>query len=130
MIVAAKNVTPAAADHLNAIYSDEETTRQIARWYDSLAEDLELKGIRPSPGNRVTTIERIIAASPTCVWLAVKRDYSAVNFDPGPDRVEYVALQPLDPTNDVRGVNRTAWMVLIEGFRRDGAEPSNPCPAG
>jgi len=83
MIVAAKNLTPAAADYLNAIYSDEEFTRQV----DRFAEDLRLGGIRPSPGNRVTTVERIIGASPSCVWLAVRRDYSAVNFDPGPRRV-------------------------------------------
>jgi len=127
MIVAAKNVTPAAADHLNAIYSDEEFTRQVENWTLSLARDIELKGIRPSPGNRVTTIERIIAASPTCVWLAVKRDYSAVNFDPGADDTEYVALEPLDPGNDLRGVNRTAWMITVDGFRDDGLEPSNPC---
>ncbi|MFP5375807.1 MAG: hypothetical protein ACLGIO_03365 [Acidimicrobiia bacterium] len=127
MIVEAKNVTPAAADYLNAIYSDEETTRQVDRWIASFAHDPELGGIRPSPGNRVTTIDRVISASPSCVWLAVRRDYSAVNFDPGPDRVEYVALEPLDPTNDVRRVNRTAWMITTDGFRRDGAEPSDPC---
>jgi hypothetical protein len=129
MIVAAKNLTPAAADYLNAIYSDEEFTRQVDRWYDSFAEDLQLGGIRPSPGNRVTTVERIIAASPSCVWLAVRRDYSAVNFDAGIDVVEYVALQPLDRSNDPRSLNRTAWMITTDGFRRDGTEPSNPCPS-
>lgn len=128
MIVAAKNLTPAAADYLNAIYSDEEFTRQVDLWYASFAHDLELKGIRPSPGNRVTRIERIIDVSARCVWLAVKRDYSAVEFDPGPDRNEYVALQPLDRSNDLRGVNRTAWMITVDGFREDRSEPSNPCP--
>ena len=127
MIHAAKNITPAAADYLNAIYSDDEFTRQADRWYDSLAEDVELKGIRPSPGNRVTEVERIIDARPDCVWLAVKRDYSAVNFDAGVDIVEYVALQPLDRSNDRRGVNRTSWMITTDGFRHDGTEPSNPC---
>ncbi|MGH9151209.1 MAG: hypothetical protein ACRD03_02120, partial [Acidimicrobiales bacterium] len=116
-----------AADYLNAIYSDEEFTRQVDVWAASLVRDIELKDIRPSPGNRATTIERIIAASPSCVWLAVKRDYSLVNFDPGPDRVEYVALEPLDPSNDPLGVNRTAWMVTTDGYRQDGTEPSNPC---
>ena len=128
MIVAAKNVTPAAADHLNAIYGDKEFSLQVDAWYAGFADDPELKGMRPSPGDRRTTIERIIAASPTCVWLAVMRDYSAAEFDPGPDRVEYVMLQPLDRTNDLRGVNPTAWMMTLDGFRSDGAEPTNPCP--
>jgi hypothetical protein len=128
MIVAAKNLTPAAADYLNAIYSDEEFTRQVDRWYDSFAEDLQLGGIRPSPGNRVTTVDRIIATSPSCVWLAVRRDYSAVNFDPGPRRVEYVSLEPLDRSNDPRSLNRTAWMITEDGFLSNGGEPTNPCP--
>ncbi|MGH9151039.1 MAG: hypothetical protein ACRD03_01255 [Acidimicrobiales bacterium] len=127
MIVAAKNVTPAAADYLNAVYSDEEVDRQLENWYRSIADDLELKGIRPSPGNRVTTVERVISASPACVWLAVRRDYSAVNFDPGPEEIEYVALRPLDPTNDVRGVNPTGWMITDDVLLADGSEPRNRC---
>jgi hypothetical protein len=127
MIHAAKNITPAAADYLNAIYSDDEFKRQVDRWYASFAHDLELKGIRPSPGNRKTTIERIIAASPACVWLAIKRDYTAVNVNPVPDRIEYLGMRPLDAANDLRGVNPTAWMVIVDGYRQDGAEPSNPC---
>lgn len=127
MIYAAKNITPAAADYLNAIYSDDEFKRQVDNWYLSLAEDLELKGIRPTPGNRKTSIERVIAASPSCVWVAVTRDYSAVNIDPGPDRVEYTALEPVDRANDPRRVNRTAWMITDDGFLDDGSEPPNPC---
>ena len=129
LIHAAKNVTPAAADYLNAIYSDDEFTRQVDVWYLSIADDQELKGIRPSPGNRVTRIERVISASPTCVWMAVKRDYSAVNFDPGPDDTEYVAIEPLDRANDRRGVNRTAWMITDDGLLSDRTEPPNPCPS-
>lgn len=127
MIVAAKNVTPAAADYLNAIYADEEFEKQVDLWYASFAHDLELKGILPQPGNRQTHIERIIESSSDCVWLAVRRDYSAVELDPGPDRIEYVALRPLDRANDPRRLNRTAWMIVVDGFREDGAEPSDPC---
>lgn len=130
MIVAAKNLTPAAADYLNAIYSDDEFTRQADVWYLSIADDLELKGIRSPPGNRKTKVDRIIAASPKCVWLAVKRDYSAVNVDPGPDDTEYVALQPLDRSNDLRQVNRTAWMITDDVLLEDRSEPENPCPPG
>ncbi|MGH9152373.1 MAG: hypothetical protein ACRD03_08265 [Acidimicrobiales bacterium] len=129
LIVAAKTVTPEAADYLNAIYGDEEFSLQVDLWYASFARDPELNGMRPSPGDRRTTIERIIAASPTCVFLAIKRDYSAAEFEPRPDRLEYVMLQPLDQSNDLRGVNPTAWMITLDGSRSDGAEPTNPCPS-
>ena len=128
LIVAAKNLTPAAAEYLNAIYSDEEFTNQTELWYASFAEDLQLGGIRASPGNRKTTIERVIDASPICVWLAVRRDYSEVNLDPGPEDTEYVALRPLDRSNDPRGLNRTAWMITDDGMLADRSEPENPCP--
>lgn len=130
MIVAAKNLTPAAADYLNAIYSDEALKQEADGWFESLADDPQLGGVRSNPGDRRTVVERVIAASPTCVWLAVQRDYSARNVEAVPTRIEYLALQPIDATNDPRKLNPTPWMITIDGFRADGKEPSNPCPAG
>lgn len=127
MIKESKRFTPEAADLLNAIYSDSELQNQSDVWFASLGNDPDLKGLRPTPGNRRTTVARVIASSPSCVWLAVRRDYSLVNVDPGPSRTEYVALEPLDGSNDPKRVNRTAWMITADGYRQDGAEPSNPC---
>ncbi len=128
IIVATKRFPPEAADLLNAIYSDEAFEDESEVWFRSIADDPELKGIKPRPGNRKSQVHRIIAAAPNCVWLAVKRDHSQVNFDPGPERTEYLALQPLDRANDPRARNPTAWMITVDGFREDGREPSNPCP--
>lgn len=127
IIVATKRFPPEAADLLNSIYSDEAFDLEAEVWFDSIARDPELKGIRPNPGNRKTIVERLISASPSCVWMAVKRDYSARNFNPGPDRIEYVALQILDRSNDAQRRNTTPWMITTDGYRQDGTEPSNPC---
>ncbi|MDP9442421.1 MAG: hypothetical protein M3P34_09665 [Actinomycetota bacterium] len=116
-----------AADLLNAIYSDDALRQQANLWLESFAEDPELKGILPNPGNRKTTVLRLIEASPTCVWMAVRRDYSQVATDATPGPVEYVALRPLDRSNDPQGRNRTAWMITTDGYRSDDTEPSNPC---
>ncbi|HVM05939.1 MAG TPA: hypothetical protein VM242_12275 [Acidimicrobiales bacterium] len=129
MIVAAKNLTPPAAEYLNAIYSDEAMRREADGWFESLADDPQLSGIRPNPGKRRTVVDRVIVASPGCVWMAVRRDYSARNVKAVPDRLEYIALRPLDSSNDPRKINPTAWMITTDGFRADGLEPSNPCPA-
>lgn len=128
IIVATKRFPPEAADLLNSIYSDEEFDRQAELWFASIGDDPELQGIKPNPGSRKTIIERVISATPACAFLAVRRDYSRVNFEPGPDRTEYLALVPLDPSNNPKGANTTAWMIIADGLRKDAKEPSSPCP--
>lgn len=118
---------PDAADLLNTIYADKEFDNQANNWLQALVRDRELKNVRPDPGSRVTRVERIIFASPRCLWFAMRRDYSAVYFELGPDRVQYLALEPLDRSNDPKGHNPTPWMITAEGYREDGVEPGNPC---
>lgn len=128
LIVSAKKLEPEAGRRLQAIYSVEQLQLEVERWLTGLAQDPEVTGILPKPGNRRTVVERIIAATPTCLWLAVRRDYSKVNVDPGADRTEYVGLQPLDPRNNPGNVNPTPWVIFVDGLRRDATEPANPCP--
>ena len=127
IIVRTKRFPPEAADLLNAIYSDEALESEAEVWFEAIGRDPELGGLKPDPGRRITTVERIISATPACVWMAVKRDYSQTDLDPGPHRTEYVALHPLDRTNDPGGRNPTPWMITTDGFRSDGSEPANPC---
>lgn len=127
IIVATKRFPPEAADLLNAIYSDKAFEAEAEVWFAAIGSDPELKGARPDQGRRVTAVERVIDASPSCVWVAVRRDYTATDVSPGPLRTEYVALEPLDRTNDPKGRNPTPWMITTDGFRSDGTEPSNPC---
>ncbi len=127
IIVATKRFPPEAADLLNSIYSDEEFDRQAELWFASIGHDPELKGIRPDADRRKTAVERIIEASPQCIWLAIRRDYSAVNFDPGPDETEYLALEPLDRSNDPTQTNKTPWMITYDGKLQDDMQPKKPC---
>ncbi|MGI8685582.1 MAG: hypothetical protein ACR2MO_10935 [Acidimicrobiales bacterium] len=127
LIYATKQFTPEAADLVNAIYSDEETNRRANGWFSALAEDHELRSIKPNPGNRKTTVSRLITTMPACVWMAVERDHALDSVDPGPPRIEYVALRPLDRSNDPKGRNPTAWMITSDGFNPDGSEPGNQC---
>lgn len=126
-IVASKNVTPEAADLLNAIYDDERFTIQVDAWYEAIGSDPQLSALKPNPGNRKTTVNRLISASADCVWVAVDRDYSANAAAPVEPGVEYIALRPLDPSNDPNQYNPTAWMITVDGMNPDGSEPGNPC---
>ena len=127
IIVRTKRFPPEAADLLNAIYSDEEFARQAELWFASLSHDPALAGIRPEPGPRKSTVDRAIDISPGCVWMAIRRDYSAVNFVPGPEETRYLALQPLDRSNDPKQRNATPWMITYDGLLDDETEPSKPC---
>jgi hypothetical protein len=127
IIVEHKELMPEAAELLHAIYDDLEFNDQVDVWLTDLTQDPELKSIKPNPGNRKTTVERIIAASPSCVWMAVKRDHAETATRPGLPRTIYLGLRPLDKANDRKGLNPTAWMIVEDGFNEDGSEPGNPC---
>lgn len=127
LIYAGKRFTPEAADLLNAIYSDEEADRQAEARLVGLARDPQLTSIRPNPANRKTTVKRLISVAPSCVWMAVERDHTGDSVTPQPLRLEYLAMRPLDRSNDPEGVNRTAWMITSEGFNADGSAPGDQC---
>lgn len=129
VIAEAKGVPQPAAEILNAIYSDDWFQVVVSNWAKQLADDPQLQGLKRPFGDRRTTVRRLISASPTCVWTEVERDYSQTDTNPGPVSSEYVELRPLDRSNDPNHRNPTAWMIAADGFRRDGAEPANPCPA-
>lgn len=129
IIVATKRFPPEAANLLNAIYSDERFQVQADAWFEALGEDPELGSIKAEPGNRRTEVQRIITASHSCVWMAVERDHSASSVTQSPPRTEYIALRPLDESNDRAGQNPTAWMITADGFNEDGSEPGNQCDA-
>lgn len=129
LIVTNKALVPEAAAMLNSIYSDDELTRQADAWVTALVDHPDRIDLGPSGFTRTTAVERVIAASPACVWVAVSRVYPATPFEAAFTRTEYVALQPLDPSNDPARSNPTAWMIMTAGFRGDGAEPANPCPS-
>ncbi|HET7486397.1 MAG TPA: hypothetical protein VFJ85_00610 [Acidimicrobiales bacterium] len=123
-----KRVSSEASDIFHAFYGDTWFSTKIDSWISQVNGDPELKGLKQPVGPRHTSVERLIHVSPSCSWIAVKRDYSEANTVPIPPRTEYLALVPLDPKNDPNHRNKTAWMIATDGFRKDGSEPSNPCP--
>lgn len=127
VIVANKDLVPEAAEILNSIYADEEFTEQADVWLNTLDQDPDLRSIKASPGRRTTQVERIISASASCAWMAVSRDYSGTATQPKGPHTEYVALRPLDESNDPKNRNPTAWMIAGEGYDEDGSEPANQC---
>src|SRR5581483_8350103 len=69
LIIANKSLVPDAVYRLEAIDADRWFTEETSTWSDDLSNNLV--GYRPDPGNEVDTVQRVISASPRCVWAQV-----------------------------------------------------------
>lgn len=126
ILVRERTLTGEVTDRLRAIYAGPELGLQL----DALARDVRdgLAGYAPVPGNRTTTVTRMISATDTCVFAEVRRDYRAVADRPDAGSATlYVALVPKDPAEDVNHLNPTPWAMLYDGAQPNGSQPPSPC---
>jgi hypothetical protein len=126
ILVRDRRITPEVTDRLRAIYVGPELLNQI----DAFRSDVQagLLGYKPAPGNRVTTVSRLITASPICMFAEVRRDYSpvAVGLASKPATL-YVVLVTKDQADDPKHLNPTPWAMLYDGVQADGSQPDDVC---
>jgi hypothetical protein len=126
-IVAASTITTDGYDRLRAVFGGNELLQSTV----SLLEIQMREGFREykrNPGNRSTTVDQLITANTTCIFARVRRDYSAVDANPGtPVNPQWIALRRLDSTRDAKRYNPTPWAAHYDGFLRDRSEPPNQC---
>jgi hypothetical protein len=127
VVMSTKTIPPEAYDRLKAIYA-EPTIMQIK--IDGYQRDIreQFRSYRPAPGNRASTVSRLLSTRSNCIFVEVRRDYSAVGLNPIPelDR-QWVGLTRLDASRDPNGYNRTAWALIYDGFPPDRSQPPDPC---
>ena len=95
--------------------------------------DLETKSIAAGwpntklvPGDRRSTVQRLIKADHACIEAATAEDYSAVTAGtPSPYPQWYVGLIP----SPVTGSNPTHWAYSYDGYESTGIVPSSACDA-
>ena len=127
IVMRTKTIPPEAYDRLRAIYADP-TFMQVK--IDGYQRDIreQFKSYRPTPGNRASTVSRVISARPSCVFVEVRRDYSAVGLNPLAQLdKQWVGLRPLDTSRDPGGYNPTSWALIYDGFPPDRSQPIDPC---
>jgi len=99
---------------------------------DGLQADL-MRGLptyNEQPGNKKTTVTRLITTMETCIFAEVQKDFSAVNISGQPSlSTQWVVLVPLDTTRDEYNHNPTPWMFLYDGFLQDQSQPPDLCVA-
>jgi hypothetical protein len=117
-----RKITPEITDRLKAAYGSGEA-------YDNRVQAFEAeKDIRltAEPGNRITTVVRLISATPGCIFAQAARDLRPVG---GTERdvVLWVGLRHPTASVDPAHYNPTPWILVIDGVRPDRSQPANPC---
>jgi hypothetical protein len=126
ILVKDRQITPEVTDRLKAIYTGPELLNQIDAFRADVANGLA--GYKDPPGNRVTTVTRLITASPICVFAEVTRDYGPVTQGPAPRPASlYVVLVEKMEADDPRQLNPTPWTMLYDGVQDDGSQPEDIC---
>ncbi len=129
MVIRSRTITTDAYDRMRAVYHSNEFLQLAIEGFEADMRE-GFKSYKPNPGNTVSSVSRLIAATPTCIFAQVQRDYSNVGLNPSPDTgVQWVVLTPLDRSRDPHGHNRTFWAFTFDGVRRDRSQPPNPCGA-
>ncbi len=115
-----------AYDRLKAIYGDN---RWLQLKLDAFQTDLQrgFSDYKPTPGNKVTNVTKLVDRSPRCIFAEVHRNYSAVTDSTIGANPQWVALKPLDPSRDPSRYNPTSWAFVYDGAQPDRSQPSNPC---
>ena len=127
IIMRTRTIPPEAYDRLKAIYADP-TFLQVK--IDGYQRDIreQFKSYQPAPGNRASSVSRILSALPSCIFVEIRRDYSAVGLNPLAQlEKQWVGLTPRDTSRDPYGYNPTAWAFIYDGFPPDRSQPLDPC---
>jgi hypothetical protein len=127
LVIQTKTVPREAYDRLKSLYA---TDPRLQLAIDGLQTDLRngFSGYSDRPGDRRTTVAQLVAASKTCIFVRVSRDYSAIG--PGarpPSDKNWIVLRPLDSARDPNHYNLTNWTYHYDGFTPDQSQPTNPC---
>ncbi len=126
ILVKERRITTEVTDRVQAIYTGPEILNQIDAFRADLASGLNR--YKATPGNRVTTVSRLITYSPVCVFAQVRRDYSPISEGPAtPPATLYVILVPKHESDDPRQLNPTPWSMLYDGVQEDGSQPEDVC---
>ena len=126
ILVRERRITPEVTDRLQAIYVGPELLNQIDAFRADVANGLV--GMKNPPGNRVTTVSRLITVSPICIFVEVTRDYSPLTEGAAPRPASlYVILVTKSEGDDPRQLNPTPWAMLYDGVQVDGSQPEDVC---
>jgi hypothetical protein len=128
MVIRTKTITVDAYDRMKAVYQSTEFLQLAVDGFESDMRE-GFSSYKPSPGNTISSVTRILAATPKCIFAEVRRDYSGVALAQSAVSQQWIGLIPLDRSRDPKGFNKTSWAFVYDGVPRDRSQPNSPCVA-
>lgn len=126
LMLSERAVTPGVLTDLRAIYDDPLYSQEVKIARQSLAESLS--NVRRPPGDIVTTVLRVISASPSCTFVQTSSSYANVLVDPSPpEPSEYWVLEPKATGIDPDHLNPTPWALARAVVFTTPTSVSNQC---
>ncbi|MGH9280818.1 MAG: hypothetical protein ACRD12_22360 [Acidimicrobiales bacterium] len=117
-----RQITSEIRDRVQAMYGTGPAFELTIRAIEAARNDRATV----EPGNRITTVTRMISATSACIYVQVARDYRPVG---GTDSaaVEWVGLQPISVFTNATSYNPTHWRYVVDGALPGDSQPPNPC---
>lgn len=110
--ISTDNVPPESVAYLRAIFNDPLYAQELAVASKSLTTDLT--NVRRPPGDRLTTVVKLLGVSSSCIFAQTTTDYSQVlKVAPAFHGSEYYELQPKQAGSDPNGLNPTPWAIAF-----------------
>jgi hypothetical protein len=121
-------VTPIVQTDLRAIFNNPLYGQELQNARDSLGTPPS--SLRQPLGDVITTVVKMISASPECVFVQTSSDFTAVLAKPTtPAAAEYWVLRPKDTAADPNRLNPTAWALTFNADYLSPTSIPNQCVA-
>jgi hypothetical protein len=126
-LVSSHTVSPQVVMDLRSIFNDPLFKDQLTSARSALTTG-GLSNVMQDPGDSVTTVNELVSASPTCLFVEVSSDFSAVDISPPRiPAVDYLELQQKQARDDPGHLNRTPWAISSERVSATPTAVSSPC---
>jgi hypothetical protein len=127
-LVASKRVTPTVELYLRAAYNDPLYQQEVKIAQQSISGNLN--NVRRPPGDIVTSVQRLIAVSPSCVFAETRSNFTNVLIQPGPPAgAEYFSLTPKKDGIDPKHLNPTDWAFTFNADYQNPTRIPSQCAA-
>lgn len=127
LLAAERVVTATVRIDYRAIFNDPIYASELASASESLQQGA-ISNVRPDAGDAITTVVRLISASPTCILVETRTDLSAVLIQPRPSPAsEYYELSPKQRGADPEHLNGTPWAISYNAAYLQPTEAPSLC---
>ena len=125
--VVAGRLTSQAANDLKAIYSAPLGAEEKTLFSETVAAGLG--NIRPVPGDPITSVQKLLYTSASCIYAKVQTNSDPILIRPLPPLAdEFMGLRH-PASKQRRSLNPTSWIFFFDLVNKTPTNVPNQCPA-